>query len=246
MNDLYPVTFRFYGSLNDFLPINRRQQSFTHWLKNTPSIKDTIEALGVPHPEVELILSNGNVVDFSYGVKEKDDFSVYPHFSSLEINDKALRHPLFKKRFVLDVHLGKLATQMRLLGFDVLYQNNYSDEELADISHQHQRYLLTRDLALLKRSIVIYGYWVRGKKTETQLREVLNRFQLFSEIAPFKRCLRCNGLIISVEKEAIKEQLEPLTKEHYHEFYQCTQCAQIYWKGSHYPKLQKFINRIKA
>ncbi len=244
MNKLYPVSFRFYASLNDFLSRQNRQKRFTYWLKGNPSIKDTIEAIGVPHTEVELILSNGQMVDFSYGVKEGDCFSIYPHFSSLEINHKLLRYPLSNNRFVLDVHLGKLATQMRLLGFDVLYENNYDDEELAEISHQQQRYLLTRDIALLKRSLVIYGYWIREKRTEQQLIEVLNRFDLFSEISPFQRCLRCNGLISSVEKQVIQEQLEPLTKEHYHEFYQCTECAQIYWKGSHYPKLQAFIQKI--
>ncbi len=244
MNKLYPVSFRFYASLNDFLAYQNQQKRFTHWLKGNPSIKDTIEAIGVPHPEVELILSNGQMVDFSYGVKEGDCFSIYPHFSSLEINHHLLREPLLENRFVLDVHLGKLATQMRLLGFDVLYENNYDDEQLAEISHQQQRYLLTRDIALLKRSMVIYGYWIRGKETESQLIEVLNRFNLFSEISPFQRCLRCNGLITSVKKKAIEEQLEPLTKEHYHEFYQCTQCFQIYWKGSHYPKLEKIIKKV--
>lgn len=244
MNKLYSVSFRFYASLNDFISYQKRQKRFTHWLKGNPSIKDTIEAIGVPHPEVELILSNGNMIDFSYGVKEGDDFSVYPHFSSLEVNHKLLRNSLLENRFVLDVHLGKLATQMRLLGFDVLYENNYDDEEIAEISHQQKRYLLTRDIALLKRSRVIYGYWIRGKNTEAQLIEVLNRFDLFSDISPFKRCLRCNGLITSVEKQLIQEQLEPLTKEHYHEFYQCTKCAQIYWKGSHYPKLKTFIQKI--
>ncbi len=206
MNKLYPVSFRFYASLNDFLSRQNKQKRFIHWLKGNPSIKDTIEAIGVPHPEVELILRHGDIVDFSYGVKEGDSFSIYPHFSSLEINYQALRKPLLDNRFILDVHLGKLATQMRLLGFDVLYENNYNDEELADISHQQQRYLLTRDIALLKRSLVIYGYWIRGKKTEGQLIEVLNRFDLFSEISPFQRCLRCNGLISSVEKKAIEEQ----------------------------------------
>lgn len=238
------ATFRFYASLTDFLPLQQRGQTFTHSLKENPSIKDTIEALGVPHPEVELILRNGEAVDFSYQVQDGDRLSIYPHFSTLEISDKRLRPSLEVNRFVLDVHLGKLATQMRLLGFDTLYENDYCDPELADISHQQQRILLTRDIGLLKRSIVQYGYWIRGKNTESQLAEVLHRFSLFPSIEPFKRCLRCNGLITSVKKEAIREQLEPLTQKHYHEFYQCTNCHQIYWKGSHYAKLQKFIQKF--
>lgn len=243
MSHLFATKFRFYASLNDFLPLHKRQQTFTHWLKGNPSIKDTIEAIGIPHPEVELILSNGEPVDFSYLVKEGDRFSIYPHFFVLEPNN-LLRLPLSSKRFVLDVHLGKLASQLRLLGFDTLYKNNYDDAELAHISHQETRILLTRDRGLLKRSLVVYGYWIRAKYTEAQLIEVLHRFNLLSQIRPFKRCLKCNGLIISVDKAKIIARLEPLTKEYYHKFYQCTKCHQIYWKGSHYPKLQQLINNL--
>jgi uncharacterized protein with PIN domain len=244
MSKFYCANFRFYASLNDFLPRHRRQQAFAYSFKGIPSIKDTIEAIGIPHPEVELILRNGEAVEFSYGLKEGDNFSIYPHFSCLKINHKILRPPLAENRFVLDVHLGKLASQMRLLGFDVLYENYYSDPELADISHQQQRILLTRDIALLKRSLVTYGYWIRTQNTQLQLLEVLNYFALFSAISPFKRCLRCNGLISSVKKDSIQEQLEPLTKKYYHQFYQCSNCHKIYWKGSHYPKLQQLIETI--
>jgi uncharacterized protein with PIN domain len=244
MSQFYCASFRFYASLNDFLPSQRRQKSFPHWFKGNPSIKDTIEALGVPHPEVELIIKNGETVDFSEQVKEGDYWSIYPHFSSLEISPQRLRPPLAITRFVLDVHLGKLATQMRLLGFDTLYENGYSDPELADLSDQQQRILLTRDIALLKRSVVTYGYWVRNQDPDLQLQEVLNRFALFSSISPFKRCLRCNSLMMSVNKADIQEQLEPLTQKYYHEFYQCTGCHQIYWKGSHYHKLKQWIEKI--
>ncbi len=245
INKINFANFRFYASLNDFLPKKRRQETFAYFFKGNPSIKDTIESLGVPHPEVELILVNGESVDFSYRVKAKDYFSIYPHFSSLEISNNLLRDRILYPHFVLDVHLGKLATQMRLLGFNTLYLNNYSDEELAKISHQQQRIILTRDIALLKRSLVIHGYWIRGKDTESQLIEVLRRFNLSSKISPFKRCLRCNGLIISVKKEVIIDKLEPLTKQYYNEFYQCTECSQIYWKGSHYPKLKKIIEKVR-
>ncbi|MGK7929133.1 MAG: Mut7-C RNAse domain-containing protein [Spirulina sp.] len=244
MSNLYRTRFRFYASLNDFLPRQRRQKSFTHGFKGNPSIKDTIEALGVPHPEVELILKNREIVDFSEPVREGDRWSIYPHFSSLELPDSRLRPVLAITRFVLDVHLGKLATQMRFLGFDTLYENDYSDPELAALSQQQQRIVLTRDIALLKRSRITYGYWLRHQDPEEQLQEVLNRFALFSSISPFKRCSRCNGLMKSVNKADIQEQLEPLTRKYYHEFYQCTDCHQIYWQGSHYDRLKQWIEKI--
>lgn len=244
MSKFYCASFRFYASLNDFLPSQRRQKSLTHWFKGNPSIKDTIEALGVPHPEVELMIKNGEAVDFSEKVTEGEQWSIYPHFSSLEITEHRLRPPLARTRFVLDVHLGKLATQMRLLGFDTLYENDYTDSQLADLSSRQQRIVLTRDIGLLKRSVITYGYWLRHTEPQLQLLEVLNRFALFSFISPFKRCLRCNGLIMSVNKADIQTQLEPLTQKYYHQFYQCTGCAQIYWKGSHYAKLKQWIEKI--
>ncbi len=244
MSQFYCANFRFYASLNDFLPYQKRQKLFPYWFKGNPSIKDTIEAIGIPHPEVELILKNGEAVDFSEGVKAGEHWSIYPYFSRLKINSQKLRSPLAVPRFILDVHLGKLATQMRLLGFDTLYKNNYSDPEIAELSHQQQRILLTRDIVLLKRSIVTYGYWIRHLDPQLQLQEILNHFDLFSAITPFKRCSKCNGLMKPVNKAEIEDQLEPLTKQYYHEFYQCTDCQQIYWKGSHYRKLKQWIEQI--
>lgn len=72
------VNFYFYAELNDFLPRYQKQVEFTHSFKDRPSIKDTIEALGVPHPEVEAISVNGVWVDFSYLIQDKDQISVYP------------------------------------------------------------------------------------------------------------------------------------------------------------------------
>jgi uncharacterized protein with PIN domain len=246
MSQLSCASFRFYASLNDFLPNQRRQKSFSHCFKGNPSIKDTIEALGIPHPEVELIIKNGEAVDFSESVTENDHWSIYPHFSSLEITEQKLRPLLAITRFILDVHLGKLATQMRLLGFDTLYKNNFSDSELAQLSHQQQRILLTRDIALLKRALITYGYWLRHQDPQLQLQEVLHRFALFSSISPFKRCLRCNGLIMPIKKADIQEQLEPLTRKYYHQFYRCTSCYQIYWQGSHYTKLKQWVKKITS
>ena len=237
--------FRFYGSLNDFLPSFRRQQGFIYLVRGNPSIKDTIEALGVPHPEVELILANGQSVNFNYPLKDGDQFSVYPHFTSLSLGSRQLlRPPLLSYCFVLDVHLGKLATYLRLLGFDTWYRHDCDDEELANISHSEGRILLTRDRGLLKRRIVTYGYWVRAIDPIGQVREVLQRFALWAQIRPFQRCLRCNGELVSVEKEQVLAQLPANTRQYYNEFYLCQRCQQVYWKGAHYSDLQQLVEQL--
>jgi uncharacterized protein with PIN domain/sulfur carrier protein ThiS len=205
------VYFRFYAELNDFLPKSKRQVTFAFPLQNRTSVKDLIESLGVPHTEVDLILVNGESVDFSYIVQPNDRVSVYPVFESIDVTPlvRVRPQPLREPRFVLDTHLGRLAAYLRMFGFDTLYRNDYLDEELARLSSTEHRILLTRDPGLLKRSIVTHGYAVRASNPKRQLGEVLQRFDLFGAVSPFARCLRCNGLLHPVSKEEISNRLLP-------------------------------------
>lgn len=238
--------FCFLAELNYFLPPSKRQVSFTHFFKGRASIKDMIEALGVPHPEVDLITVNGKSVDFSYIVEDEDRINVYPISCSSEVAATRLVRPtnLTINRFVLDIHLGKLANFLRMLGFDTLYRNDYDDEDLAKISALEHRILLTRDKGLLMRSLVTYGYYVRQTDPEQQVVEVLRRFDLFREVTPLQRCIRCNGLLEPVAKESIIDQLPQNTRLSINEFHRCFSCGQIYWKGSHSERMQKFIEDV--
>ena len=242
----HQANFRFYAELNDFLPSHKRQRAFPHSFEASPSVKDMIEALGVPHTEVDLILVNGHSVDFSYLVRDGDQVSVYPVFESLDITPlvRLRPQPLRETRFVLDVHLGRLTAYLRMLGFDALYRNNYTDEELAHISSAEGRILLTRDRGLLKRSIVTHGYCLRTTNPRQQLIEVLRRFDLFKSVKPFQRCLHCNGLLQPIDKTAISDRLLPKTRQYYDEFYHCRTCDRIYWKGSHYQRMRQFIDNV--
>ena len=239
-------TIRFYAELNHFLPANRRQVDFECTCESGTSIKHLVEALGVPHTEIDLLLVNGAPVDFSYLVQDGERISVYPVFESLDLSHLArLRpQPLREPRFVLDAHLGKLAVFLRMLGFDALYRNDYGDEELARISSQEQRILLTRDRGLLKRSLVTHGYCIRQDDPRHQIAEVLQRFDLYHQVVPFQRCLRCNGLLETVDKDAILDQLQPDTRQYFKEFRRCQACGHIYWKGSHYQRMQQIIESI--
>lgn len=240
--------FRFYAELNDFLPPDKKQRSFTHTFINRAAVKDMIEGLGVPHTEIDLILVNGESVDFSYVVQDGDRVAVYPVFEAVDITPlvRLRPQPLREPRFVLDVHLGRLAGYLRLLGFDALYRNDYPDEELARISSQQERILLTRDRGLLKRREVTHGYCLRTTNPRRQLLEVLRRFDLAGTVEPFKRCMRCNGLLETVDKSEIRHRLPPKTAHYYDEFRRCRVCGQIYWQGSHYQRLKQFIDRVLA
>lgn len=240
------ANFYFYAELNDFLPRHKKRVRIAHSFAERASIKDMIEALGVPHPEVDCIEVNGEYVNFYYIVQDGDTIHVYP-ISTMAVTTPIISvrpKPLSVIRFVLDIHLGKLATSLRLLGFDTLYRNDYEDEELAQISSREERMLLTRDKGLLMRSLVTHGYYVRNTQPQEQIVEVLRRFDLFQKISPFQRCLRCNGLLEPVAKESVIDQLPETVQLQTHEFHRCQDCAQIYWKGSHYERLQEFIEAI--
>ncbi len=243
---MYYAHFRFYEELNYFLPSEKRKVRFIHYFKDRASIKDMIEAIGVPHPEVDLILVNGKSVDFSYIVQHKDDVSVYPVFESFDISQvtKLREKPLRSVKFILDVHLGKLAVYLRMFGFDTLYSNNFTDDEIIGIMKKENRILLTKDRGLLKRKMVTHGYCVRDKNPKNQLIEVLNRFDLFNSLCPFSRCFCCNTPLIKIEKDEIIDKLLPRVRKYYDEFSFCPNCQRIYWKGSHFQSMQKFVNEI--
>ncbi len=237
--------FRFYQELNDFLPLKHKKRTFLYKFKDNPSVKDTIEAIGIPHTEVELILVNGKSVDFDYHLQNADFVSVYPVFESLDISPLIKLHPqpLRNTQFILDTQLGKLAKKLRMLGFDTLYKNNYyKDKQIIKISIEEHRIILTRDKSLLKNKTVTHGYWIRNTDPDKQLQEIIRRFDLKDQIKPFTRCIECNGIMKLVDKKEIIDQLLPKTKKYYNEFYRCSKCNKIFWKGSHFQRMKKNID----
>jgi hypothetical protein len=242
------ATFRFYGSLNDFLAPRRRQVSFQCRFGGRVSIKDAIEALGVPHPEIDLVTAGAIPVDFSYRLQPDDRIAVYPAFRALDVRAASLVRPpdLDELRFVLDGHLGRLTAYLRLAGLDCLCSTRWDDAELAAISNRERRVVLTRDTVLLKRTIVKYGCWVRATDPRRQLAEVFLRFDLGTRARPFSRCLRCNALLETVAKAAIVDRLPPRTREHYEEFHRCPDCQRIYWAGSHVRAMRDLLGTVHS
>ncbi len=239
---------RFYAELNDFLPEDKRQVRYRYFFWGSPTIKDVIESEGIPHTEIDLILVNGKSVDFKCIVKQNDEFSVYPVFETIDISPviHLLNRPLRHTTFIVDVHLGKLAKYLRMLGFDTLYRNDYEDQEIVSISIAENRIILTRDIFLLKIKEVSHGYFVRNTDPKEQINEILSRFDIYSQIRPLSRCIDCNNVVIRINKSEIIHLLEPKTQKYYNEFYKCIECNKIYWKGSHYARIYKFIESLKA
>jgi uncharacterized protein with PIN domain len=244
------VTLHFHGRLVNYLAPDRRLGSLDYTPRGVTAVKHPIEALGVPHTEVECILANGHPVSLAYSVQGGDRLDVYADIPPQVRNPIRLRPaPPQPLRFLADNHLGRLVTYLRLLGFDVLQPTNpdgkhLDDAELAEMAADLGRVLLSRDRRLLMRKIVVHGFCLQSRDPYRQLTDVLDRYDLHEAITPWKRCLRCNGRLHPVDKEAIIQRLEPKTKKYYHEFHICQECHQIYWKGSHYGPLHDLVSQI--
>lgn len=240
------VRLRFYAELNDFLPLALRKTCFTYSIGPNQNIKHLIEGFGVPHTEVEVILVNGLCVDFDYIVQPDDHISVYPMFEALDIRPllRLRPRPLRSLRFIADAHLGKVARYLRLLGFDCLFFNDAGDSNLAAISVDQGRVLLTRDRDLLMHRVITHGCFVHATEPKQQLKEIVQRLQLESEYNPFTRCMVCNGLLMAVERSRIEGRLPQRVGENYNEFWCCDECGRIYWKGSHYREMRHFIDTL--
>ncbi len=241
---LTSARFRFYGTLNDFLTIPIKNRTFSHTVKGRPSVKDTLEALGIPHPEIDGIIVNGREKDFAYQLNDGDEIRIYPWRYSGKIQWR--RHLIPKTprpaRFVCDSHLGKLVRHLRLLGFDSVYRTVFPDQEIIRIGVAENRIILTRDKGILKNKAVRHGYWLRSVHPPKRLKEVVTRFQLSSKIKPFTLCLECNGRIRRIAKNLVRDRLPPLVRQYYRQFYICDRCRKIYWKGSHHHKLMRVIH----
>jgi uncharacterized protein with PIN domain len=226
--------FRFYEELNDFLPRYKRKREFEYNFTGNPSVKDAVEAIGVPHPEIDLIIVNNESVGFDYQLHANDMISVYPVFESIKLRAAPLR----RTRFILDVNLGKLTRLLRLCGFDSSYNSNLDDHSLVKLAGADRRIILTRDRQLLKRKEVSHGYWIRNTDPYAQLKEVVKRLDLKSDIKLFSRCLVCNAKIKSIPKQQVINNIPPKTRNYFDKFYQCTGCLKVYWQGSHYKRMQ--------
>lgn len=238
------ATFTFYGTLDYFLPPNQGEQPIVLEFDWRASVKDMIESIGPPHPEVDLIVINGESIGFDAIVEDGDQIAVYSDADAADITPKQCLIPKVAgpPRFILDTHLGRLASYLRLLGYDTLYRNDYPDDELAQVSHDEQRILLTRDLGVLKRSLVEYGYYVRTTQPNERLGEIHARYDLATHARPFSRCAACNGLLDDVAKAEIIDQLPDHVAASYDVFKQCQDCAKVYWKGSHVERVQALLD----
>lgn len=240
------VEIRVYAPLNDFLPPQRRQVSFGRRIRVPTSVKDLLEGVGIPHPEIAAVLIDEAPVGFDALVDRPCRVAAYPSFFHLDVPElPELRPPEpDPPQFVLDVHLGRLARYLRLLGFDTRYDRSADDDGLVQVSRGEGRILLTRDREMLMRAAVDHGHFIRSDDPWRQILDVARRYDLAGWIDPFTRCLKCNDLIYPIDKAEIEHRLEPGTRRHFDRFWECRSCGNLYWRGSHYQRLRGLVAEI--
>jgi uncharacterized protein len=237
------ATFRFYEELNDFLPRARRGRPFASPCARAATTKHMIEALGVPHTEVALVLVNGAPGSFDQLIEEGDRIAAYPGRAGRRALPPKASHGTAPAgpRFVADAHLGGLARLLRMAGFDTLYDNYFSDEAIEAIAAREGRVVLTRDRELLKRRTISQGCYLHAIKPEQQLRELVDRLGLAPGSAPFSLCLHCNAPLRAVDRSDVLDKLPPAVRCAHDQFTTCDQCGRVYWKGSHWKRMKELL-----
>ncbi len=243
-----PIKVRLYAELNEHLPLKSRMRPFDVTVGDDATILQLLHDLRIPESEVDLALVNGEACTGQYILRAGDAVSLYPVFESMDLSGvtKFRQRPLREPRFVLDVHLGKLASFLRMLGFDTLYRGDYADNELVDVSLNEERTLLSRDRALVSEPRLLRAYAVKEEEPRAQLVEVVRRFDLAGSTHPFARCMRCNATLLHVGRESVAHILPPKAAELYSDFVSCPVCSRIFWKGSHYARMVVFLTGVLA
>lgn len=231
--------FRFDEALSPFLRSDRRGETFEHACAQSATLKNAVEALGVPHTEVGAILVNGSPATLQRIVREGDVVEV-----SAQLREEAREEMGYVPIFLADAHLGRLARFLRMLGFDTLHRNAFTDNEIRRIAEAEGRIVLTRDRELLKCREIIRGCFVRALAPEAQLREVALRYALAAQARPFTLCLCCNLPLEAVDKAAVAERLPESVRAAQRTFSYCRGCDRVYWPGSHYHRMRAALSEL--
>jgi uncharacterized protein with PIN domain len=240
------ATFRFYEELNGFIAPERRGRTFDCCCARAATTKHMIEALGVPHTEVELVLVNGESVGFDRLLADGDRVAVYPKFETFDVTPllRVREQPLRDPRFVADAHLGGLAHLLRLTGFDTLYDNHFHDDEIERIALAQGRIVLTRDRELLKRRDITHGCYVHALRSQAQLRELFQRLDLARAARPFTRCLSCNAPLRPLDAALAAPRVPPRVRALHDRFVTCDACGRIFWEGSHWRRMRTIVDAL--
>ncbi len=136
--------------------------------------------------------------------------------------------------------LGKLARWLRLLGYDSSYYRDIEDRRLLELAKINDRVLITRDKEVVQKAkkTGIKIQEIKGTVLKDQLAEVTLKWNLNKTLIPEKtRCVSCNGEVKIVKKICVQGRVPNGTFSYHNQFWECTQCEKIYWKGAHWKNI---------
>jgi len=141
-------------------------------------------------------------------------------------------------KFIVDCMLGKLAKWLKILGFDVAYDNKAEDRELLNLARKEGRILLTRDLRLLERAEDIPSLFIESEKWPEQIEQVIRELNLRHKAKPYSRCLQCNIELKNLPKRKARNLVAPFIFEHAASFAVCPSCGRVFWQGTHFEDME--------
>ncbi|MFQ5860158.1 MAG: Mut7-C RNAse domain-containing protein [Dehalococcoidia bacterium] len=152
-------------------------------------------------------------------------------------------------RFIVDLNVGRLAKWLRAMGYDTLFLPGIEDGELIRLALRDGRIILTRDSLLLQRRVITSGMLrallIRDDALMDQLRQVVRELGL-DRSRDFSRCLRCNELLVSAQREAVQDRVPPYVFQTQREFMVCPACQRIYWRGTHWANMCTELAQVRG
>jgi uncharacterized protein with PIN domain len=152
-----------------------------------------------------------------------------------------------RARFIVDVNVGKLARWLRMLGYDTLFIHDVDDNELVTISLNDKRVLLTKDTQIMLRRVITSGrvkaMLIEDDNPKDQLRQVARMLKIDQEMK-FTRCLECNELLVPRGKDEVRQLVPTYVFKTQPQYFQCPACQRIYWRGTHWQRMNKEIEAL--
>ena len=240
------ITLFIAGNNKELLPAAATGETLHYYLNRRASIKDIIEAVGVPHTEVCRLEDRGVEISFQYIPSGGEQIRVVPfdRYNNWRTHSALRPLPFDELRFIVDMTALKLARDLRMLGLDTEIITDQNIKETVKRANLDKRIVITRNRNLLKISDLIFGQLLRSDDHREQLQEVEARYELSAAANPLSRCMVCNEILLQVLKEKIEHRLEPLTRKYYTTFKECPSCRRIYWRGSHYNHMTRLFDSL--
>ncbi len=148
-------------------------------------------------------------------------------------------------KFIADRMLGKLAKELRMLGYDTVYYRGENAYPLIKLAREEDRVILTRSTQFTPKRPEDHIVRITEDKPSLQLRELIQRKIIsLHEETLFSRCLLCNILLNEIPREQAEGKVPDFIFYQQKEFFQCPECSRIYWEGSHQDHMQKRIKEL--